>query len=100
VEWEVKGCFLISKPHACNRDSGMNLEFLFRCAHSRRGVECTYWSGRSLSLFTASSNEVPKGSIGPDSACLPNLGCPAYPSHHLARINFMLVLVNSVVPLP
>ena len=38
----MNGCFVISKPHACNRDSGINLEFLFRRAHSRRRVEYTY----------------------------------------------------------
>ena len=79
----MNGCFVISKPHACNRDSGINLEFLFRRAHSRRRVECTYWSGWSLSSFTASSNEVIVGTTGPNGTGLPQFGLVPTPPKQL-----------------
>ena len=72
----------VSMPHACNRDSGINLELLFRCAHSRRRGECRYWSGWSSSSFTASSNEVTAGTTGPHGASLPQFGLPFLPIHY------------------
>src|SRR5437868_14830981 len=66
----------ISKPQASKRGSGMYFEFLLRRAHSRRRVERMYWSGVNLYSFTACSNEVTTGTIGPIGSGLPQLGFP------------------------
>ena len=57
----------------------MNLESLLRNAHSRKLWECTYWSGRSLSSLTASSNDDTVGTTGPNGSGLPQLGLPLLP---------------------
>jgi len=84
-----------SMPHACNRGSGINLEFLFRRAHSRRRVECRYWSGWSSSCFTASSNEVTVGTTGPSGTGLPQFGLPFLPILCLS-LGVRLLMENSV----
>ena len=71
----------------------MYLEFLFLRAHSRRRVERKYWSGWSLNSFTACSNEVTTGIIGPMGSGFPQFGFPrrlAMSSTCLFMITFVL----------
>jgi len=68
----------------------MNLEFLFRHAHSRKRLECTYWSGRSLSSLTASSNADTVGITEPNGIRLPQFGLPLLPiPYFLLRVRFL-----------